>query len=111
MAILPPHQRMSAARQETIIESAPYVAALTAAAATVVFALAVPPLLVLPVLSAALLALGFGLSAMTRRAPPALAPLCRYVSAALTFLGFGAAFLTDVEQALPFFESAARRVP
>jgi hypothetical protein len=108
MAILPPDHRKCAARQETIIESAPYVAAVTAAAATAVFALVVPPLLVLPVLSVLLLALGFGLSAITRRAPPALAPLSRYVSATLTFIGFGAAFLTDVEQALPFFEGARR---
>ena len=110
MRFLPPHDRERAARPETIVESAPYVAALAAAVATALFAFVVPPLLVLPVLSIALLALGFGLAAITRRTPPALAPLSRYVSATLTFLGFGAAFLTDVEQALPFFEGA-RRVP
>ena len=41
MASLPPDHRKCAARQETIIESAPYVAAVTAAAAMALFALVV----------------------------------------------------------------------
>jgi hypothetical protein len=106
MTFSPPDRRTYAARQDAMIESAPYVAALTAAAATALLAVLVPPLMVLPVLSIALLALGFALAATTRRTRPALAPLSRYVSATLTFLGFGAAFLTDVEQALAFFEGA-----
>ena len=104
----PIHRR--AARQESVIEAAPYVAGLTAAVATAILAFLVPPMLVLPALSVALVSIGFTLAAIVWRGPPAITLASRYLSAALTFLGFGAALLTDVEQALPFFESA-RKLP
>jgi uncharacterized membrane protein YvlD (DUF360 family) len=110
MPTSPPPRHTRAARQESLIEGAPYVAAVMAALVTLVFALLVPPMLVLPALSVALVTLGFILAVFAGRASPSSALTSRYVSGALTFLGIGAALLTDVEQALPFFEGA-RRTP
>lgn len=110
MALSQPIGRRTRARRESWVESSPYVAAVLAAAVTLALTLTVPPALVLPGLSVALVAVALGLAAATRRAPPGVAVPSRYVSAALAFLGFGAALLTDPEHVLPLLESP-RRTP
>ncbi|HEX8167109.1 MAG TPA: hypothetical protein VF601_15165 [Beijerinckiaceae bacterium] len=91
-------------------EDAPVVAALVAAAGAAALAWTVPRGLVLPGLSLLLVALAFGLAAVARTGPDGRAPAARLVAAALAFIGFGAAFLTDPEVVLPLLE-APRRTP
>jgi hypothetical protein len=92
------------------VEDAPVVAALVAAAGTLLLALALPRALVLPGLSALLIALAFGLAALARAGPDRRPPASRYVSATLAFIGFGAALLTDPEPMLSLLEGT-RRAP
>ena len=94
--------------REASVESVPYVAALIAACGLAGFASLGPPILVLPFTSIALIGAGLLGAAVTWRASDPKPSPARLVSGALTFLGIGAAFLTDVEQAMPFFESAQR---
>jgi multisubunit Na+/H+ antiporter MnhB subunit len=65
---------------------------------------------VLPGLSLLLIALAFGLAALSRAGPDGRPPAARLVAAALAFIGFGAAFLTDPEAVLPLLEGS-RRTP
>lgn len=102
--------RRSRTRAARSIDDAPYMAALIAAAVTLTLTLTVPAGLVLPVLSVVLLALAFSIAAASQWRRSAAGSPAWYVSAALTFLGFGAAFLTEPEQVLPLFESG-RRAP
>jgi hypothetical protein len=83
------------------IEASPYWATVLAAATTLCLALVVPARLVLPGLSCVLVGLAFVL-AMTPAAR--LGSAIRYLSAALAFIGFGIAFLTDPELVLPLLE-------
>jgi hypothetical protein len=91
-------------------EDAPTVAALVAAAGVLVLSLTLPRGLVLPGLSILLIALAFGLAALSRAGPDGRPPASRYVSAALAFIGFGAAIMTDPEPVLSLLEGS-RRTP
>ncbi len=91
-------------------EDAPTVAALVAAAGVLVLTLTLPPTLVLPGLSILLVALAFSLAALSRAGPDGRPPASRYVSAALAFIGFGAALMTDPEPVLSLLEGS-RRTP
>ncbi len=91
-------------------EDAPTVAALVAAAGVLVLTLTLPRGLVLPGLSILLIAVAFGLAALSRAGPDGRPPASRYVSAALAFIGFGAALMTDPEPMLSLLEGS-RRTP
>jgi hypothetical protein len=89
-------------------ESSPLIAALIAGFGTLGLALLLPQGLVFPVLSILLIAVALGLAFLTRRRRDERASAGWYVSAALTFIGFGIALLTDPEHVLPAFENATR---
>ena len=81
-------------------EDAPTVSALIAAAGVLVLTLTLPRGLVLPGLSILLIAVAFGLAALSGAGPDGRPSVSRYVSAALAFIGFGAALMTDPEPML-----------
>ena len=91
-------------------EDAPTVAALVAAAGVLVLALTLPRGLVLPGLSILLIAVAFGLAALSGAGPDGRPSASRYVSAALAFIGFGAALMTDPGPMLSLLEGS-RRTP
>ncbi|MFL5314795.1 MAG: hypothetical protein ACJ8A0_06930 [Microvirga sp.] len=91
-------------------EDAPTVAALVAAAGVLVLTLTLPRGLVLPGLSILLIAVAFGLAALSRAGPGGCPSVSRDVSAALAFIGFGAALVTDPEPVLSLLEGS-RRTP
>ena len=94
-------------------EDAPIVSALVAAAGVLVLTLTLPRGLVLPGLSILLIAVAFGLAALSGAGSdgrPSVSPVSRYVSAALAFIGFGAALMTDPEPVLSLLEGS-RRTP
>jgi len=95
-------------RREDWTENAPYVAGVIAAAGTLVLSVSAPANLVLPALSVLLLGLAFVLAVVVRGRSGRHGQAGWYVSAALTFIGFGAALLTDPEQVLPLLEGARR---
>ena len=66
--------------------------------------------LVLPGLSILLIAVAFGLAALSGAGPDGRPSVSRYVSAALAFIGFGAALMTDPEPMLSLLEGS-RRTP
>ena len=104
-----PHSISTGARHGAVVENAPYIAVLIAAAAIALLTLTLRREIVLPALSIILLTFAFGLAgiARLRRGHPQ-ASSCWYISAALTFIGFGAAFLTDAEHVLPLMEGTRR---
>ena len=91
-------------------EDAPTVAALIAAAGVLVLTLTLPRGLVLPGLSILLIAVAFGLAALSRAGPGRCPSVSRDVSAALAFIGFGAALMTDPGPMLSLLEGS-RRTP
>jgi hypothetical protein len=91
-------------------EDAPIVSALVAAAGVLVLTLTLPRGLVLPGLSTLLIAVAFGLAALSRAGPDGSPSAPRYVSATLAFIGFGAALMTDPEPMLSLLEGS-RRTP
>jgi prepilin signal peptidase PulO-like enzyme (type II secretory pathway) len=104
-----PRSISTPARHGAVLENAPYIAALVAAAGIALLTITVPREIVLPALSIILLVLAFGLAGVARlRRGHSQASSCWYLSAALTFIGFGAAFLTDAEHVLPLFEGTRR---
>ncbi|HEX8662686.1 MAG TPA: hypothetical protein VF744_01495 [Beijerinckiaceae bacterium] len=110
MAVPRPIDRRIPARTGPGIEDAPVVAALVAAAGVAALAWTLPRALVLPALSVLLVVLAFGLVGLSRTGPDGRPTAARYVAAALAFIGFGAAFLTDPEAVLPLLEGP-RRAP
>lgn len=96
------------ARHSTALEDAPYLAALIATAVTVALMMLLPYEAVLPAASIVLVTLAFGLAAIAYRRRSASPTPSWYVSAALAFIGFGAAFLADAEQVLPLLEGTRR---
>ena len=91
-------------------EDAPIVSALVAAVGVLVLTLTLPRGLVLPGLSILLIAVAFGLAALSRAGPGGRPSVSRDVSAALAFIGFGAALMTDPEPVLSLLEGS-RRTP
>src|SRR5215210_6037189 len=89
-------------------EDAPTVSALVAAAGVLVLTLTLPRELVLPGLSILLIAVAFGLAALSRAGPDGRPSVSRDVSAALAFIGFGAALMTDPEPVLSLLEGSRR---
>jgi hypothetical protein len=95
-------ERLGASRSDQRwIEASPYWATVLAAATTLCLALVIPARFVLPGLSCVLVGLAFAL-ALTPAAR--LGSAVRYLSAALAFIGFGVALLTDPELVLPLLE-------
>ena len=99
-----PRRGLVAARTE----DAPTVAALIAAAGVLVLTLTLPRGLVLPGLSILLIAVAFGLAALSGAGPDGRPSASRDVSAALAFIGFGAALITDPEPVLALLEGSRR---
>jgi hypothetical protein len=91
-------------------EDAPTVSALLAAAGVLVLTLTLPRGLVLPGLSILLIAVAFGLAALSGAGPDGRPSASRDVSAGLAFIGFGAALMTDPEPVLSLLEGS-RRTP
>ena len=91
-------------------EDAPTVSALIAAAGVLVLTLTLPRALVLPGLSILLVAVAFCLAALSGAGPDGRPSASRYVSAALAFIGFGAALMSDPEPMLSLLEGS-RRTP
>jgi hypothetical protein len=87
-------------------DNSPLLASLIAALATLILVLMLPRAWVLPSLSILLVTVALGLGLLTRggRSEPVSAGW--YVSAALAYIGFGVALLSDPEHVLPLFESA-----
>jgi hypothetical protein len=106
----PIDRRFRARPAQAGIEDAPFAAAVVAAAGVLVLVLALPRTLVLPALSVLLIALAFGLAALASMAPGGRPSAARYVAATLAFIGFGAAFLGDLEPVLSLLEGP-RRTP